>query len=297
MRSLALSVVAGLSLWASEAVAGEPWFVRKECIEAIGLTYAARLTEARQKTAELLAQKDLDARACGVWLSAGLTEMEIALSDDEEKLLGRLDKELQVMDAFGREHGHVAQRFEDFVLEATLRRVHLEVRRGERTNAIRMVEQAQRLLEQRRRVRVKTPTYFYAEAVANLALTHADWTTRTVLRLVGVKGDEERGKKAMKLLLENESVYKPEATCVVRSFALDATESLGDPLDYSRRMYRSYPANPQFALNVANDLKDKNRCKEVPAALAAVQTELSRHPAAYSKKLRQKIDDVLEGCR
>ena len=104
MRSFALAI--GLSLSAQSAYAADPWFVRKECIEATKLTYAARLDEARTKATAFLESKDLDARACGIWLSVGLTEMEIALSDDEPVLLARMTKELDAMDAFGREFAH-----------------------------------------------------------------------------------------------------------------------------------------------------------------------------------------------
>jgi hypothetical protein len=294
MRSLALAV--GLLLSAEQAFAADPWFVRKECIEATRLTYAARLDEARSRATALLQSKDLDAQACGIWLSVALTEMEIALSDDEQKLLARMTKELDTMEAFGRDHGHVAQRFKDLIIEATLRRVHLNVRLGERAAAIRAVEKAQDLMIERRRVRGGTPTYFYAEGVANLALTHADWPVRTILKLVGVEGDETRGQKAMRILLEKDSVYRPEATCVVRAFALDSAETLGAPLEYSQKMYTSFPDNPQMALDVAHDLKAANRCDEVPAKLARVSGRLSKDPKAYSEKVRRKLEGILDSC-
>jgi hypothetical protein len=294
MRSLALAI--GLSLWAQHAFAADPWFVRKDCIEATKLTFAARLEEAKAKAKAFLASEDLDARACGIWLSVGLTEMEIALSDDEEKLLARMDAELGAMHAFGAEHGHVAQRFEDLIIEATLRRVHLEVRRGERSAAIRAVEQAQKLMEKRRRIRTGTPTYFYAEGVANLALTHAYWPIRTILKLVGVEGDEERGQLAMKKLLDRESVYRPEATCVTRSFALDSAEAMGAPLEYSQKMYQSFPENPQMAFDVANDLREANRCQEVPAKLASLSGRVSKNPNAFSEKVRKKLETLLSSC-
>jgi hypothetical protein len=294
MRSVAVAI--GLSLSAQPALAADPWFVRADCMEATRLTYAARLDQAKARAAALLASKDLDARACGIWLSVGVTEMEIALFDDEERLLARMAKELDAMHSFGSEHGHVAQRFEDLVIEATLRRVHLEVRRGERSAAIRAVEQAQKLMEKRRRVPTGTPTYFYAEGVANLALTHAAWPVRTILKLVGVEGDEERGRKAMKKLLERESVYRPEATCVTRSFALDSAEALGAPLEYSERMYTSFPENPQMAFDVANDLREANRCREVPAKLARFSGKISRDPGAFSEKVRRKLEGILEAC-
>jgi hypothetical protein len=145
-------------------------------------------------------------------------------------------------------------------------------------------------------VRTGTPTYFYAEGVANLALTHAYWPVRTILKLVGVEGDEERGQKAMKKLLEKESVYRPEATCVVRSFALDDAEALGAPLDYSQKMFTNFPENPQMAIDVAFDLKEADRCTEAHEKLAPLNHKVAKNPAAFSEKVRRKLDGLRSSC-
>jgi hypothetical protein len=256
------------------------------------LIYAGRLDDARVRMAAMSGSTEPDARACAVWLPIELTEMEIAMSDDEQRLLERLADELDALEVFGREHAGFGVRFEDLILEAKLRRVHLEVRRGERMAAIRMVQEAEKLLDGRRRVRKRTPTYFYAEAVANLALTHAEWPMRAVLRIVGIKGDEERGKKAAEILLRRTSVYRPGVSCVIRSFAVVSSRVLGPPLDLSRDLHHDFPDNPVLTTDLAVDLSASQRCEEARAAL----TPLLERTVGMSDKMRDRIAGVLTSC-
>ncbi len=282
MRSL---VLGALLLAASPASAAEPWFVRTDCLEATALAYAAHVDQAMARATAMRDAKDLDARACGLWLLVSATEMQIALYDDEEKLLELLKTRISDLEAFGVENGYRSPRFDDLVLEAKLRRVHLMVRLGERTEAIRAVKEAQRLLERRRRIKKKTPTYFYAEGVANLALTHADWPVRAVLTLVGIQGDEARGTKAMKILLGANSVYRPEATVVARNF------EIGPRLDLSKSLWSEFPDNPQLAFNLAVDLQSAQRCPEANTTLARVSL------AGYGQKIRRKVTGILDACK
>jgi hypothetical protein len=282
MRGL---VIAGLLLLSRSAFAAEPWFVRKECMEATSLAYAAHLSESSAKAEVLRKSSDLALVACGLWLGVAAIEMEIALSDDETKLLEELRKSIDALEAFGVENGYRTQDFEDLVLEAKLRRVHLLVRLGERTDAIRAVKESKQILERRRRVKKATATYFYAEGIANLAITHADWATRAVLKLVGVEGDEERGNKAMKILLGSKTVYRPEVMIVARNFELSPKLELSDSL------WREFPENPQLAFNCAMDLQEAQRCNEVHSRFEKVKLE------GFGEKIRKKVTGVLALCK
>jgi hypothetical protein len=284
MRLAPLLSLGGV-LVAAPALGAEPWFSSKACMEATALAYAARTSEAKQRADALTASKDLDERACGLWLYVSSIEMEIALYDGEEQLFAQLAQRLDALEKFGLEEGYRAPRFSDLVVEAKLRRVHRMVRLSERTAAIRAVKEAKALLEQRRRVKKKTPTYFYAEAVANLAVSRASFPVRAILRLVGIESDEERGKKAMDVLLAGKSVYRSEGILVARNF------ELGPKLDYSESLWRAFPNNPQLAYDHAVDLHAKQRCSEVPSTMAQLKLD------GFGKKVRQKVANILETCK
>lgn len=268
-----------------------PWFVRTECTAASDLTYHARLKEARAQAEKMKTSGELDVRACGFWLDPTITEMEMALSDEGPSLLKVMEKQLAALESFGESHDSTT-RFKDLILEAKLRRIRLRLMQGRRTDAVTEAKEAQRLLKERRRVKKGTPTYFYAEAVANLAVTHASWPVRAALKLIGLEGDDKRGNEALKILLSKKSVYRSEVMIVARSFALEDDHLLGRPLRYSEALHAAYPSNPQIAFDHAMDLADCGRCREVPATLAPMKPKLP----TLSRKVREKISKALGAC-
>jgi hypothetical protein len=271
-------------------LAGAPWYSRSECLDAAHLIYRGQSSEARRSAEAMTASHDLDLHACGLWLSATLIEMEMALSDDEERLLEEMEKRLDALEAFGRDQ--TEQRFADLVLEAKLRRTRLLVLQGHRAEAVSVAKDAQKILEKRRTTRNGTPTYFYAEAIANLAITHADFYIRAVLRLVGLTGDEERGKKAMKILLDKPSIYRAEAMIVARSFTTDDSDLFGPPVNLSAELAKGYPSNPQLAFDHAWDLAGLEKCDAAREAIAPFDSARAKQ----SSRLNEKLDRVVKIC-
>lgn len=281
-----VSVVA-LALLAPSAA----WYVDPDCMKTANLVYSAHIDEAKARIAELSASKDLDDQACALWVSATMKEMEIALFDDADHLWAEMQADLDAMEKFGREHGNEL-RFADLVLEAEFRRVRVFAEQEEKMDAMRAARRAQTLLEERREKKKGSPSYFYAEALINLAITHADWHVRAACALLGMRGDGKRGKKAMALLLKNKSVYQSEAMVVARSFTVRVPGLFDEPLIYSAKLRKKHPDNPQLAFDHAIDLGKIERCEE---AMATLQSVLPKAPT-YSKNVQAKLTRAQAAC-
>ncbi len=266
------------------SVPSTAWYVDDGCVEVANLVYSAKIVDAKARIAKLNASKSLDDNACALWVSATMKEMQLALDDDAEHLWAEMHEDLDALERFGREHDDQL-RFADLVIEAQFRRVRVFAAQKERMSAMSAARKAQSLIEERRRLRKGSPTYFYAEALMNLAITHADWHVRAALALLGFRGDGARGKKAMGMLVAKRSVYQSEAMVVARSFTLRVPGLFDAPLEYSERLRAKHPTNPQLAYDHARDLGALGRCDEAKETLAGVMPNVS----TYSKNIRAKL--------
>lgn len=277
--------VVALTLLAPSAA----WYVDDRCVTVANLVYSARIDEAKVQIAELSASKDLDDQACALWVTATMKEMELALLDDQEHLWAEMHDDLDALERFGRAHADTL-RFKDLIIEAEFRRVRVFAEQSEKTSAVLAARRAQALLDARRRIKHASPSFFYAEAVMNLAVTHADWHIRAALTLVGMKGNGDRGKKAMKILLSRPSVYRSEAMVVARSFTLRVPGLFDAPLVYSSELRDTHPTNPQLAFDYATDLSRVGRCDE---ALQSLPGSVDK----YSKVIQAKIASARDACQ
>lgn len=267
------------------------WYVDDACVEVAELVYSAKIDAAEARIAEMSRSKDLDANACALWIAPMMKEMQLALDDDTDHLWNAMHADLDALEKFGQAHRDEL-RFSDLIIEAEFRRVRVFAAQEERIAAVKAVRRAQALLDERRRVHKMSPTYLYAEALINLAITHADWHVRAACALLGMSGDGPRGKKAMGILVSKRSVYQSEAMVVARSFTQRVPGLFDAPLEYSTKLRAKHPSNPQLAFDHATDLGALGRCKEAIETLADAMQSVS----SFSRHMRAKLARARQGC-
>jgi len=284
-----------LATFASSAEAA-PWYARPNCVAAAKLVFAGDLSGAEVQKKVLL-KGDADNKACSVWVGAALSEMRIALFGRTKANLEIRKKALGRMFGFAKHFGKRAQRFADLELEARSRRVRVLIDEGERTDALKEVRRAKKMLETRRKDAEKTATFAFVKGGLDLAVSSASWPMRTVLTLVGLGGDGDRGKKAFDSLWANETVYKYDALYSARHFAGEVEDGpLGKPSQYSQRLFGEFSGNHQFIFDVADDWRREGRCKEGLEHLAPTMKALDETPKTYSGPMRARLFWIIGRC-
>lgn len=284
------------ALLSTPAAGAAPWYASPACTRANEQLFSGAFSEVKAFVKAASASADPDEKACGLWLSASMTETQLALFGDGAVRPAEQRARLDRLSAFAQAHP-TEPRFSDLRLEASLRRVRMLLRQGERSAAVREARAAEAALKARRKLRKITPTYMYAEAVSNLAVAHSEWLLRTILGMAGLSGDAARGKKALDLMRRKKSVYQPGAEYLARSFAEAKPDGvLGAPLPYSKRLYHRYPAHPQMAFDYSVDLAEAGRCAQVPAVIQPLLEQLKARPGRWSARVRTKLRWIMGRC-
>lgn len=292
---LSLSFIAASALLVSSAHAS-PWYAREGCVDGAKLIFGADLDAAAAMQA-VLVKGDPDDKACSVWLGVTLSEMRIALLGRTEENIEFRSKQLDRMFGFSKHYGKTAGRFADIELEARSRRVRVLLDIGDRGGALAEARRAKKMLDKRPARAPSTATYEFVRGGLGLAVSSASWPLRTVLRVVGLGGDGDEGKKAFEKLWASETVYKYDSMYSARHFATERPDGpLGKPSQYSKRLYERFTGNHQFVFDYADDLRRDERCKDALEHLAPTAAALDATPQVYSSGIRARVYWLIGRC-
>jgi hypothetical protein len=264
-----------------------PWYDRPSCKEVVRLALKPDFEAANAARKSLFAG-DVEDKTCGVWSGVVLDEVEISLVGNTPESMKKRDQTLLKLYKFAQKYGS-APHIRDLAIEARVRRIRLLSDKGDKTGAFDEARTTYRMLQERGSNDM-TPPLSYAQGIVDMAVSNSGWALRTLMSMAGVKGDEARGRKALKELANGDTAYKYATIYLLRYFADEApSPENGRPLEYSQTLYQTFPKNPQFVYDYALDLKEVKRCNDALEALSGPRKMLEAAPAEYSPIVRAKL--------
>ncbi len=299
MRKVSWSVALGALLSLSSAVghAGQPWYERSSCQAAMQTVMSLELDATEQQITALERSRDLDDKACGVYLRTTQSEMLIAVHGTTDATRAHRDKHLKRMYAFAKAHAKYGQRFADLEMEARMRRVRVLFDDGDTTDAIQEARRANRALKERLK-KGRTPTVDFVQGIMYSALGQSGMLTRSLLSLAGLGGDPSEGYAALKRVYRGESVYRDEALYLARHFAYDMAEDspFGDALDLGEMLVAKYPTNGQFVFDQTRSLWMRKKCDRAVSTVTPSLERIAETPDLWAPNLRAKLFYVASRC-
>lgn len=248
---------------------------------------------------ELEASRDLDDKACAIYLRALEAEMRSAIYNEVPETVEFRNRHLKRMLGFAKAHAKYGARFADLEIEARMRRVRVLFDTGEKTAAISEARRTSKLLEAR--AGAQSPTLDFVKGVMFGALGQANFLARTALWAAGISGSPEEGNRSMQRLMAGDSVYKHEAYCIAYYFALTRTEEgenspLGSPTVIARFLAVKNPENPQFAYEYARMLYRNDQCGQAIEVVQPWVDQLSSDSDAWTQSIRAKTYYIASAC-
>ncbi|NJK88377.1 MAG: hypothetical protein HC923_02590 [Myxococcales bacterium] len=275
-----------------------PWYDRASCKEAMQIVMALDLDGSESAIRTLETDKDLDAKACGVYLRALLSEMLIAVHGSTPEQLRYREEHLKRMFGFAKAHAKYGVRYADLEVEARMRRVRTLFEQGNKTEALAEARRANKLLKARLE-RGTSPTVDFVQGIMYSALGQSGMLTRTLLGMAGLSGDPAEGYQALQRVYGGHSVYRDEALYLARHFAWDMRESgspFGDPLALGRTLVARHPTNGQFVYDQGRSLRLEGQCKEAMEIAQPIVRRIEENPGVWAPNLRSKTFFLAGRC-
>lgn len=266
-----------------------PWYQHDACRTAHATVMSAELKAGRAAIAGLQRSPDLELRACGMWLEVPLGDVEFLLQGKSPALSHRRMRRLQKLFKFAMRYGRRRPHLLDLAIEARIRRVRVLVEQGQSTAAIREAQKVEKMLDARQG-RASTPSRMYARGISDLAVAQAPWALRVLVKMAGMRGEPERGRRLLESLGTGTSVYRADALAVLYHFARKRDRPSAQEIDsYGARLARHYAQNPQFVFDHALDQFRAGRCADSLAILQPMRARLHADPVLWSPRTRKKV--------
>ena len=284
---MATAIFTTLSLTAALVASDDgPFYTRTACKEALAVVMAADTDKTKETLETLAKSKDLEDKACAVWLELPLNEIEMSLEGNGKGLPKRRERRLMRLFKFSKKFGRRRAHFAMLELEARMRRVRLLVKQGERVNALKEARRVERMLEQVGRR--PNPTVDYVTGVTRLAISQAAFPLRWLLGMAGVSGDEKKGRRLLEKLAAGDTVYAGDANYILHHFAHE-NKDWPAAVRYGAKLTERFPDNPQFAYEYARALFASKKYDEIFATTAPFMARLQEDSNAWSGRIRKKL--------
>lgn len=285
----ALLLLAASSLSAATQGAAQPWYARAECHAAQAAVMAAEVNAAKTAIEKLQNHRDLELRACAVWLEVKLSDVEMALEGTSDALLERSRDRLESLFKFAMRYGRQRRHLLDLAIEARMYRVRLMAERDDRAGALSEARKVEKMLASRAEAN-PTPTRRYARGMVDLGVSQSTWALRVLLKMAGLGGDESRGRRLLEALAEGDTVYRGDALFILHHFARQgSTPSRADTERYGLKLVEAFGQNPQFLFDRAVDQYETGRCEGALGTLAPLRSRLHEEPQLWSARVRKKV--------
>lgn len=278
---------------AKAAYAGEPWWDRASCIEAVEKVHEADLEGAERAISALEKSKDPDDLACTVYARVNLSEQYLSVFGMTKRWKSNRQNQLKRMAGFANAYAKHGLRFKDLEMEARLRRIRALFEDGNKTEAIKEASRTDGMLD-RRINGPSNPTVQFVTGLLYTTLGSAPFYQRALLQMAGIGGDAELGHKQIKRLANGSTAYKIEANYVSHHFAWERSKegevsAFGKATQTGAELVRLVPENPQFVVEYARALRTEGRCEESLPFFEPIVQRIEREPGAWSADMRSKV--------